>query len=319
MICTLKSYEWKALANLLEQGYPAQNALTMIREDLSLTSYLEQGMELSDLLLQGHQGNFYTHLTFFISITSLHNAIHSALAMEEFQKGIQQKFLKQTSYPLILFLFSFLTLYMFSSFVIPQLMQSFDLSKENSALTIGVSIMETFVLVTVGMLILALIGYFLAKHSTYWKVKLLTYLRFTKLPQKLCSYTLAGYFRELSSHGITTRHACVFLQQLSDHSLISICARQITDRLENGTELSAAFQANQWIDTQFLQSWNIAVHTQNMCQALDQYMLRQEEEWSYLLKRIGLGIQMSAYLFVALMVVLVYQIMLVPLQMLETI
>ena len=49
-----------------------------------------------------------------------------------------------------------------------------------------------------------------------------------------------------------------------------------------------------------------------------QYQKQQEATWEQLLKRIGIGIQISTYLFVGIMVILVYQIMLVPLQMMES-
>lgn len=317
-ICTLKPYEWEALANLLQQGYPLQDAMSMIKDDLDLTFYFEQGMDILTLFTCGHKGMFYRHFSFFFQITSLPEAILSALSLEKFQKSIKEKLWKECSYPMLLFLFSCMTLYLFSSFIIPSLMQSFEIKEQQPFLLYGVQILQLLVNLLLGSISVCLVLVILAKRRSSIKFFLLHWLRRTKLPQTYCSYTLAGYYRELILHGISTRHAFLFLQELSVQTLLGVCVKEIQAQLEEGKELSLILQNNEWIDARFVQSWNIGVHTQHMADSLLQYMKRQETMWQESIKHFSRCLQAGAYSFVALMMVLVYQIMLVPLQLLET-
>lgn len=306
------------MAKLLTQGYSFLDAIQLVQRHSDVSKYLEQGMDIQGLLLTGHRGSFYEHLRFFLNITSLQEAISSALAMESFEKGVKQRFLKQTSYPILIFAFSFVTLYVFSSMIIPQLMQSFDLSQEQSFLTTGVALMQGFAITLMVLVMCFLLLVLCAKVNQKLKITLLERCRFTSLPQAICSYRLAGYYVELIHHGIPTRPAFSFLIQLNQASLLNNCVKQIVAQLEDGDELSEILGQNHWISDDFLQCWRIGMHTQDMQASLKQYMERQEELWSHQIKQAGFVIQAIAYSFVAMMVVLVYQIMLVPLQILET-
>lgn len=292
--------------------------MNLVRSDLNLQRYLEQGMDIKEILLQGHKGSFYEHMRFFLPITSLQEAISSSISMEAFEKNVKQKFMKQTSYPMIIFLFSFVTLYVFSSMIIPQLMQSFDLEHEQSFLRSGVSIMQSFASAFFVIVLAVLALLLVARIHQGSKIILLRYCRSTTLPQAICSYRLAGYYAQLIHHGIPTRHAFTFLTQLDQASLMSLCVKQIVAQLEDGKELTEILAENMWISKEFLQCWRIGLHTQDMETALKQYMERQEDVWMIQIKRAGIVIQAVAYGFVGLMVILVYQIMLVPLQILET-
>lgn len=49
------------------------------------------------------------------------------------------------------------------------------------------------------------------------------------------------------------------------------------------------------------------------------YLIQQEQYWNHLLKKCSYLLQGIAYGFVAVLVILVFQILMLPLQMLETI
>ena len=106
MICSLRRYEWEALANLLGQGYAFQSAYCMIQSDENVIRKLRQGMPLTDLLTQGHHGLFYDHLRFFLQITGVGDAIHASLAMADFLMKLRRTLFQQASYPLLLLCFS---------------------------------------------------------------------------------------------------------------------------------------------------------------------------------------------------------------------
>lgn len=289
----------------------------MLAKDKQLFYAIEQGQRLSDCIVAGHREPFYEHLRFFLNITALPNAILSALAIDDITRQLQKKLLKEISYPLFLFLMSFMTLTLFTSLILPQLMQGFDLTSNQFLLT-AIMLLKLFsTIVLWGILfILALILFM--KSSLSVKLFILKCLRFTKLPQQFCSYLLAAYYTQFIKHGISTRNAIRFLTQFNKTSLLSICAVQIEAQLNCGSSISECLYQQRWLDANFIKHWNIGIHTQNMEKALIQYQNFQSEQWKRLLKRTGKSIQIVSYSFVAGMVILVYQIMLVPLQLLET-
>lgn len=319
MICKLKPYEWKYLCRILDKGYAILEALEMVRSDLVIKPYLEQGYDINRILLQGQKGRFYEHLSFFLSLSSISDAIAYALEMNSFEKALRKKLIKQTSYPILIFIMAFFTLYFFSTFIIPQMLESFDMQEENNILTTGVMLMQgTAQFIGIAIVLIALIGmYSLYKES--FRLELLTFLnRRIHLPADICSYSLAGYLAQLQRHGLSTQKAFSFLCQVKPHTLLHTCVNQIDACLYQGMDITKALAKQPFVNASLLQCYRIGMHTQHMYDALLEMMQRQEEQWLRLLKQVSIIIQLFAYSFVAIMVLLVYQIMLVPLQILET-
>ena len=289
----------------------------MLQGNQRLFYAMELGKPLSECLIEGHSEPFYEHLSFFLKITSLPNAILSALSIDDISKQLKNKLLKEMSYPMFLFLMSFLTLTMFTSFILPQLMQGFDMSS-NAFLLHAVAVLKLLSHIVLWGIIACILLMLIMKKSLSVKLFVLHRLRFTRLPQQFCSYLLAAYYTEFLRHGISTRNAFSFLSQLNQASLLSICAAQIEKQLNNGFTLNECLDSQPWLDANFIKHFHIGTHTQNMETAFLQYKAFQEEAWKRLLKRIGKGIQIGSYGFVGSMVILVYQIMLIPLQLLET-
>lgn len=295
------------------------HAWKMLRPDIPLQRYLEEGMDIKDILLQNHKGNFYRHLRFFLSLSSIAEAIDCALHMDAFEKNIRKKLIQQTSYPILLFIFSFATLYVFSGYVIPQLMQSFDMEHEHPFLVQGVQALRILIYVLGGAVCICLLLMLLWKKYPSYALFHLPYIcKLTSLPSQICSYTLSGYLHVLMHRGISTKDAFVFLNQLPSNTLIHRCVRALQQGLMEGEDILTLLQKQPLIHSSFVQCWRIGMHAQNMEKALSDAMQRQEEMWLRLIKRLSITIQAVAYSFVALMVLLVYQIMLVPLQLLET-
>lgn len=313
-----KAYEWAYLANVLKQGFSIKEALLLLDEHTHIPSLLEQGKSIEQILCANKRGAFYTHLHFFLSITSLPNAILSALDMEAFEKNMIKKLTKQISYPLFILVFSFVILYLFSSMVLPQLMMSFDLQEGNQTLMFAVLLLEWIIKICFFTTLMSLIIVLIAKNNERLRMQIYTHLPWMHVPQDLTSYRMAGYFIPLLKHGISTKDAFSFLSQCKKGDLMTHCAKEIKHQLEQGMELLEALKQNMWINTAFYDTWRMAIHTKDVKEALISMMRRQEDTWTRQIKYITIGIQVFAYGFVGVMVLILYQIMLIPLQLMET-
>ena len=84
----------------------------MLQGNQRLFYAMEQGKPLSECLIEGHSEPFYEHLSFFLKITSLPNAILSALSIDDISKQFKYKLLKEMSHPMFFYLLSFFMLTM---------------------------------------------------------------------------------------------------------------------------------------------------------------------------------------------------------------
>lgn len=318
--CThkFKTYEWTYLVHLLKQGFSVKEAILLLDEHTNIPSLLEQGKSIEQILCENKHGAFYTHLYFFLSITSLPNAIVSALDMEAFEKNMIKKLTKQISYPLFILVFSFVILYLFTSMVLPQLIMSFDLQDENQTLMFTVVLLKWIIQLCFFTMLMTLIIVLAAKNNERLRMKIYAHTPWLHLPKDLTSYRMAGYFIPLIQHDISTKDAFSFLSKRKKCDLITHCATEIKNQLEQGMDLLDALKQNVWINTAFYDTWRIGIHTKDMKEALVSMMRRQEDTWTCQIKYLTIGIQVFAYGFVGVMVLIMYQIMLIPLQLMET-
>lgn len=315
----LKQYEWNYLATLLQQGYTIEQALSYVKEDYDIQAELEQGKDIKTILIGNQTSRFHRHFAFFLAITSLPQAIICAQRMDTFEKNIKKKLMKETSYPILIFVCAFLTLYFFSTFILPQMMENFDMGKENAFLTIGVSFLQALAEGLFLMVMLSLCIFAIALHKPYCKQYLLKKgSKVTSLFADICSYTLSGYLYELHHQGTSTLHAITFLNQLPKDTMLATLIKEIEQALQVGVDIVTVMKQQAFLNDSFKQCFQIGTYSGDLECMLQTFMIRQEEAWFRKIKAISIGIQIVAYVFVAFMVVLVYQIMLVPLQLLDT-
>ncbi len=139
----------------------------------------------------------------------------------------------------------------------------------------------------------------------------------TRITSLFTSFLFAGYLLELIHQGVPTYTALQFLENVSEETIFSVLQRRIMHRLEQGTDMLSAIEQESLIHDTCKQSFRIGISTNSLQSMLAVYLKQQELEWGRRLKKSALGIQCVSYIFVGIVVLLVYQIMLIPLSMLE--
>lgn len=317
-ICQLKLYEWKSISNLLSKGYNISQAFMFIREDTNINYYFEQGYQLEDIIKMGKINQFYYHLLFFLKFQSYADAIDSAIEIRKFELDFQKKLIKKLSYPILILFISFLILYMFSDYIIPQLINQFEV--KDSLFYIIVKFIK---ILTVLYKILFLVLFIAACMLYIWKnIKFLfleKLLKYCRLGKEFVSFYLCNYLLHMIKKGCSTQKAFMFLVSIQGHNIIQHVAASIHNSLLRGNDIITAFKSTSWIDNQLLIAWKLGESTQDMSNALSDYLLRQEYTWDRKIKKLVIIMQVHSYGMVALIVVCIYKIMLIPLQILETI
>lgn len=315
-ILSLKEYEWTYLNMLLEHGYPVSHALKQLLDcNHPVFQKLDQGTPFIELI-HPRQGKFYQHLHFFLNIASVSDAISYSLQMKEFEGQFIKKLYKKLAYPLFILLFAFGTLFFFTSLILPQMMINFTV--ENQTLIIMIHFMEIFiyfVLSTAILIFLLLIFMFYHNKFRYFFLRKVHSISILK---QYTSYQLSGYLIVLSKKGIATIHTLLFLEQLNGNYLLKQCVNVIHNKLKQGYSFEDCILENTYLCDLFKQNFKVGKQIDHVEQLYSIYMNQQEQKWDLSLKRITSFIQLFAYVFVGIMVIVVYQIMLIPLSMLQT-
>lgn len=287
------------------------------------TQYIEDrlmnGNDIQDALFRDAKGLFYDHLQFFLTITSLEQAIESAHDMMHFQQGIKKKLFQRSAYPLFILFFSYIMLVFFSGMILPQMMEGFLTDSQHSNLLFFVHILQAscngILIFCVLMLLVAL---FLLKQDALRLRFVLCLNRHSSFIYDYNSYLFAGYLLQLEERGISTKQSIYYLNHAHKNIVFQYFIQQIQQQLEQGVDLVDMLEENVLLNHEFRQSFRIGVMTASLTNILKTFLLQQEVAWDRKMKRYALYIQLLAYSFVGVLVVLVYQIMLIPLSMLET-
>ncbi len=315
----MKTDDWKHVKMLLHSGYAFLDALQILGKDVTeIKVRLEEGQTIENVILKNQNGRFYEHLRFFIQIGSLEHAIDSALHFYEFEKNLKTKWIKQAAYPIFIFVSAFILLLIFSSYLVPMMLESFQ---ENDKFLFYIWISKTIRLICIVCIIICLIlllfAWYFYHHKQDMIYLILQSSRLKRITSLFTSFLFAGYLLELIHQGVPTYTALQFLENVSEETIFSVLQRRIMHRLEQGTDMLSAIEQESLIHDTCKQSFRIGISTNSLQSMLAVYLKQQELEWGRRLKKSALGIQCVSYIFVGIVVLLVYQIMLIPLSMLE--
>ncbi len=310
--------EWLQIASLLKKGYPMQEILKLLHRYEHFMHLFDSQQAYEDSLLACAKGRFQKHLLFFIQIQSLQDAIYSADEMCQFEKGIISEFYKKTMYPFIVFLLSFATIHTFSNYVLPQLLQQFSQNQDNTIVIL------LYVVKVISTLLLALLILFSFVVFAMIKVKTCNHYFFEhyayRIPfvKEYISYYLSGYLSQLHRRGLSSKQSFQFLLQMKP-TYLQKCVVLINAQLAKGSDLLEVLNACQYLSQRFLSYFLIGSHNGELESALEAYMSFQKAVWLSLIKKLSIIVQCVSYAFVGILVICVYQIMLLPLQMINEI
>lgn len=316
----LNLQEWQYLSDLLQSGYPLLDALSFLhKQELRLKERLEEGEDLLAILSEHKKGRFYDHLRFFMKITSLPDAINCSLHMLSFESGLRKNLIKKSVYPLFIFVFAYVMLLVFTTWIIPQMLTSFDQDESFSSLLMMIYLIKGLCsLLAVSVIFSVVTAWYLRLHATVRIHLMKKAASRIHILRDYVSYMFSGYLLELEQQGISTRRAMHYLQQIAGTTLFSSFIKDVAHDLEEGIALPDIMEESKLLSEGFQLSFRIGASTSSLTRLLTAFMKQQEHLWEQTIQKASIILQCVAYSFVGIVVLIVYQIMMVPLSMLET-
>lgn len=289
----------------------------MKHETTRVIAGIEAGEKIEKMILQGQKGKFYEHLSFFLPLTSLPEAIYSAYHMRSFEKDSTSKLTKKSAYPLFIFILSSASIYLFTTFIIPQLLNGFSIETNNILFDFLNVIQWISTLAIILLFLFIIVVIILNKNKNLHNWSYCNLIRYFSFVKEYLSYYLSGYLKELRNHGFSSKEAINYMKYMQGEKYLSYLCKDLNEGLNQGKDMQDLIQSSLVLDQNFKLHYAIGVLNTTLDDSLNSYLETIELKWNHMITKISMGIQILSYSFVGILMICVYQIMLLPLEMLN--
>ena len=316
-------YHWKLLARLLERQYNLKDALQLLDRYYPDNDFikemivsLDNGIPFKQLL---RDNSFERELAFYCDYLPLPMAIKLVSDNKEKKKKMINEIVSATLYQFILLLCAFGLLFLFSHFIYPAMTVNLDLNN-STVLNIGrfYHLANIFQIVT--LIIFGVIGVFSLyvkgfKRETYlWSI--LHKGNYDRIIKKVVTYSFVIKLNALLQQGIDIVTAVNIIRHDRKDALVAMLSCHFDECLLAGENFEDSLDMA-FFDDQFHSLCLLGLKGDDFIQALSDYQNVVEFRFQRLIKRLTTVFKVICYLFVAMVLISGYQLMLMPLELLE--
>lgn len=310
---------------LMQSGYSFQMCMQYLKttenQDVfeRMHFHLKNGDPYENWLPDCFYPKIANHLKSFMKFLRVQDALSLSIQIYQQQIESYQQLLKMAVFPMMMFCVCLLSVQLFCAFCMPVLismMKGFQVS------TLGIEIMF-HVLMTISAVLLLLmiitgigIVWFTRKKRIVLAVVFLYQMKFGKLVEKELSLDFARMMFQCIRLGIPTKKALEMLKQCTHQPLIVFLSWHVEQVLIKGGNLEEALSIR-YLDPALQRIMKTAVLSGNVLELLEGYLIVSQQKRKKRLELTAKVIQTTSYVLIAMMIVLVYQVLFLPLSMLE--
>ena len=135
--------------------------------------------------------------------------------------------------------------------------------------------------------------------------------------RKVMSLRFSVLMSALLGYGLSTRECIDMLSEIHHKNMLHPLVKQIQKELHQGHTLIQSLEYCQ-MDQEFIRFVNMGLHTSSIKELLWLYHQKVQKDLEQKTKKISLYIQIISYISVGIVVMTVYQILLLPMNILNT-
>lgn len=311
----------------MENGFSFTDTLQILktkRNERRITHVLEkleQGQtfkEAFSLLLPHCYRRYFNN---FIRYLPVLESMRISVELATYEEKMKQKMMKDMVYPVVMLFVMFIGMYLFNGFVFPQmmtLMTSFEINVSSyyflRSLIQLLSWLVT-ILFVVGMLLWVV---FQEPNRKCWLYRVLVkYVPDSLMVQK-ASAEFARYFLECVRVRISTKQTMKILLDMKEKPLVRLIAQELNDALSKGESFEVTLHTP-FVEHALQQFFQIALHGSNCEKMLEGYLVMNQQRHIKQVRIFTRSVQLSCYGAIGLILLVVYQILMLPMQMLQNI
>lgn len=305
LVCREEIEQFQLLQN---QGVPFDTLVHLVfKKDGEILNELKFGNRLIDVFCRGQKKLYFKYLKILANKMNLKEAIECVSQIEKSSNVFFEKLLKKIAYPFFLLVFAYFMICFFSDFVLVQMK---DYISNHFVLILIQALKVLF-----GVSILSILLYLGLYYLFFYKYDVRLKCPFS-LMKKMISLQFVCMYQALEKTNSSTQEVLDTLA-LMDFSIVGIVSNEILEQLKKGTTLEACFLGINVFDASFKKIIKYALSGNRLSIFFDLYVKKCRLDLEKSVSKLSNGIQIFSYISIGILVVVVYQIMMMPLNMLN--
>lgn len=300
--------EIEQFAMLMNQGLPLDTLIHLtFKKDEEIITYLKEGMSLQEIFTLNQKKLYFKYLRILSGKLNLSDALDCVNKIEKSSNTFFETLLKKISYPFFLLIFAFFIILFFSDYVLVQMKDYIS----NRMVFVFIHLLKW----GFGFAILSMIFYLFLYYVLFYKYNSKMKCPF-QLMKKMISLQFVCMYQALDKSYTSTQEILETLACM-DFSVVGKVSNEILVYLKHGKSLEESFLEIEVFDSDFKKMLIYALTSNQMHVFFDLYMKKCSLDLEKSVKKISTGIQLFSYMSIGILVLIVYQIMMMPLNMLN--
>lgn len=300
--------EIEQFAMLMNQGLPLDTLIHLtFKKDEEIITYLKEGMSLQEIFTLNQKKLYFKYLRILSGKLNLSDALDCVNKIEKSSNTFFETLLKKISYPFFLLIFTFFMILFFSDYVLVQMKDYIS----NRMVFVFIHLLKW----GFGFAILSMIFYLFLYYVLFYKYNSKMKCPF-RLMKKMISLQFVCMYQALDKSYTSTQEILETLACM-DFSVVGKVSNEILVYLKHGKSLEESFLEIEVFDSDFKKMLIYALTSNQMHVFFDLYMKKCSLDLEKSVKKISTGIQLFSYMSIGILVLIVYQIMMMPLNMLN--
>lgn len=321
----MKAEDCESICILLKSGFTFQNAILLIKNSRNqycvdyIIEHLQKGKSIEEFFLTICPKRYSRTLGSFLAFLPFADSLQLAVSLEKSQAKFKKDTIKELIYPLALFIGTWCGVVVFTFFCFPvllSLMRGFSMT--SMSLMIVEIIMKIiciliFVIICITMCLICLF--------VYKKTMIKAYLILNKclkknLLKQYQSNLFAIFYVQCSHCGCKTKETLALLSKIKDYPILQFISESIQKGLNSGDAFDDAL-TQITIDETLTRFMRLAMLSSSMEELLVGYIETNQEQMKKRIKRITKVFQVMSYCSIGIIIIVVYQVLILPLTLMS--
>lgn len=300
---------------LLDRGLDTKTMIQLcFKEHDKIIERLNKGEVLIDILCDGQTSKLFKIIHVLAKHMSFKQALICAEQIDASSNKISSNFMAKIAYPIFIFCFAYFIILFFSRSIIPSMIVYSN--DENGFLLLD--LLEVLFTGLFICMILLIILVFMYVKVFLFKERVMPYLLKNKVYQLYVSIQFAIILEALLGANLTSKTCFNILSEMDFFQEVHYFGSSIYQELLEGNRLETIMSTKPFEKT-FLVFFKIGMKSADLVTILKVYYEQAVESFKSIINKMIVIMQMFSYSCVGILVLVVYQIMLLPLNMLSTI
>lgn len=308
----------------MANGFTLQDSLHLLESPANqmvfreIEARLQNGEELTAFFPDYCPRVYRIYLDGFLKCLSFSEALSLCLEVVSGEEQQKQEYRKGLFYPCMMFLCTLAGVILFNEFCFPPLlgmMKGFHVESTNyDALRTGFRLLSALVILVLLLAASVVLFFHQKRHRIQGYLLCARYAPGSMYVQYESTDFIRFFLQCIRMH-VPTRESLRILSSLEQKPVIRFLAKTIETALVNGDSFEQALDVP-WLDPSLLRFLKIALYSSEMESILERYLEMAKERSVRQCKRITRTVQILSYACIGVILILVYEVLMLPLQIL---